>query len=313
MNDGTAIQFIVIAITAGTPLVFAATGEILAERSGVMNLGLEGVMLLGAIFAYWTTVVTESTWLGVVAGAAVGVLTAAIFAFVAISLRANQIVAGIALVILGTGISSYLGEAGPMLTARTSGGVFEPVLSGGLADLPLVGPLVFGHSALVYLSWVFVAGASWYLFRTRAGLALRAVGENPATADASGLHVARIRYAHVLAGGAAAGVGGACLTLSLFGAWADNLSNGTGWIAFAIVIFSAWRPWRALAAAYLFGALTSLGFNLQLLNIPVPLDLLAALPFLITLIALIVISGVGGNRRLGAPAALGEPYWREQR
>lgn len=313
MNDSTLVQFIVIAIGAGTPLVFAATGEILAERSGVMNLGLEGLMLLGAIFAYWATVVTENVWLGLLAGAAAGVVAAAVFAFIAISLRANQIVAGIALVIVGTGISSYLGEAGPTLASRDSGGVFEPILPGGLADLPLIGPLILGHSAPVYLSWLFVAGTSWYLFRTRAGLAVRAVGENPATADSSGLDVTRVRYAHVLAGGAAAGVGGACLTLSLFGAWADKLSNGAGWIAFAIVIFSTWRPWRALAAAYLFGALTSLGFNLQLLHIPVPLDLLAALPFLMTLIALIVMSGFGGTRRLGAPAALAEPYWREQR
>ncbi|HEX4804868.1 MAG TPA: ABC transporter permease, partial [Conexibacter sp.] len=211
MNHSTLIQFIVIAISAGTPLVFAATGEILAERSGVMNLGLEGLMLTGAIFAYWTTVATHSTWLGLIAGALASTALATIFAFLAITLRANQIVAGIAIVILGTGISGYLGQAGPALASRSSGGVFTAVFKGGPADWPIVGPILFGHTPLVYLSWLFVAAASWYLFRTRSGLNVRAVGENPATADSSGLDVTRIRYVHVLGGAAAAGIGGACL------------------------------------------------------------------------------------------------------
>jgi simple sugar transport system permease protein len=238
---------------------------------------------------------------------------ASLHAFLSVTLRANQIVSGIALVILGTGIAAYLGSAGPKLVDRPSGGTFEPILSGGLADLPVVGPLVFGHDLLVYGSWAVVALASWYLFRTRSGLQLRAVGEDPATADASGIPVARIRYVHVLIGGAGAGVAGAYLTLALFGSWSEELSNGTGWIAIALVIFSAWRPVRALVAAYLFGALTSLGFNLQLLEVPIPLDLLAILPFVMTLVALMVVSNLPSARRFGAPAALAEPYWREQR
>jgi ABC-type uncharacterized transport system permease subunit len=313
VNDGAVIEFVMIAIAAGTPLVLAATGEILAERSGVMNLGLEGLLLVGAICAYWATAVTESLWLGVLAGALAGTGMAAIVGVCAISLRANQIFTGVAIAILGTGIASYLGEAGPRLSQRSSGGVFKPLLESGPADLPLIGPLLLGQNALTYLSWLCVLAASWYLFRTRTGLSLRAVGEDPATADASGLNVIKLRYLHVLVGGAAAGVAGASMTLALFGSWTNNLSNGTGWIAFAIVIFSAWRPWRALLAAYVFGGATSLGFNLQLLEVPIPLALLSALPYLLTLVALILVSARGTAWRFGAPAALGTPFWRESR
>ncbi|MEA2376834.1 MAG: ral nucleoside transport system permease protein [Thermoleophilaceae bacterium] len=313
MNDGTVIQFMVIAIGAGTPLVYAAVGEILAERSGVMNLGVEGMMLTGAVMAYWVTAVTGSTGLGLLAGAVAGAAMASLHAFLSITLRSNQIVSGIALVILGTGIAAFLGSAGPKLVDRASGGTFEPLLSSGLADLPIVGPLIFGHDVLVYGSWLVVGLTSWYLFHSRPGLHLRAVGEDPATADASGLPVARTRYIHVLLGGAGAGVAGTYVSLALFGSWSEDLSNGTGWIAIALVIFSAWRPVRALIAAYVFGALTSLGFNLQLIEVPVPLDLLAVLPFVMTLIALMVVSNLPSARRLGAPGALGEPYWREQR
>jgi ABC-type uncharacterized transport system permease subunit len=313
MNDSTSVQFVVLAIVAGTPLLLAATGEILAQRSGVMNLGLEGLMLMGASFGYWVTSATGSPWTGVVVAALVGAVASGLLGVLAISLRANQIVAGIALVIVGSGVAAYLGEAGPTLSTRESGGSFEPLLGSGPADLPVAGPILFGHDALVYLSWAFVIATSWYLFRSRAGLSVRAVGEDPATADARGLSVVRIRYLHVLIGGAAAGVAGASLSLALFGgSWSDNLSAGSGWIAFAIVIFAAWRPWRALVAAYLFGALTSIGFNLQLLDIPVPDTLLSALPYLMTLIALLFVSGSAGGR-LGAPAALGEPFWRESR
>jgi general nucleoside transport system permease protein len=314
MNDGTIVQFIIVAIAAGTPLVFAATGEILAERAGVMNLGLEGVMLMGAVIGYLASVQTGSAWLGVLAGAAAGTGMALIHAVLSISLRAQQVVSGVALVILGIGLSQFIGSAGePPLTNRSTSGTFSPLLQGGLADLPLVGPILFGHDALVYLSWLFVAVASYYLFRTRAGLALRSVGEDPASADAAGISVARVRYVHVLIGGAAAGVGGAYLTLALFNAWQDNLTAGQGWIAFAIVGFCGWRPVSALVAAYLFGAVTSVGFKLELLNVPIPSQILAMLPFLLALAALVAVSTGRFGRLSAQPSALGEPYWRESR
>jgi simple sugar transport system permease protein len=314
VNDSTVIQFILVAIVAGTPMVFVAVGEILAERSGVMNLGLEGMMLMGAVIAYATTVATHSTWLGLLAGAAAGMAMALIHAVLTISLRANQIVSGIALVILGSGLSELIGSSGDdPLTTRAPGGTFGPLLTHGPADWPIVGPILFGQDALVYLSWLLVAGASIYLFRTRAGLWLRAVGEDPASADAAGISVARTRYVHVLFGGATAGIGGAYLTLALFNAWQNNLSAGQGWIAFAIVIFCGWRPVRALAAAYLFGALTGIGFKLQLFHVPIPTQILSMLPFLATLAALLIVS-IGRFRRLSAePKSLGEPYWRESR
>ncbi|HMJ95321.1 MAG TPA: ABC transporter permease [Thermoleophilaceae bacterium] len=314
MNDGAFIEFLVIAIGAGTPLVWASVGEILTERSGILNLGVEGMMLVGAVTAYWVAVTTGTLMLGVLAGALAGAALAGIHGVLSIGLRANQIVSGIALVILGSGLSTYLGSGGDdPLSSRALDAPFGQLLPDALADLPLVGPVFFGHDLLVYGSWAFTAAAALYLSRTRAGLEARAVGEDPAAADAAGITVNRVRYVHTLLGGAAAGVAGSYLTLALFGSWQDNLSAGTGWIAIAIVIFSAWRPLRALLAAYLFGALTSFGFNLQLLDVPLPLSVLAALPYVITLAALIVLSNTRASRRLSAPAALARPYWRESR
>ncbi|HEX5146596.1 MAG TPA: ABC transporter permease, partial [Conexibacter sp.] len=194
MNDSTVITLITVAITAGTPMVFCAVGELLAQRAGVMNLGLEGMMLVGAVIAYLTTVTTHSTWLGLLAGAAAGAAMAAIHATLSITLRANQIVSGIALVILGAGLSQFIGSQGATpLSTRASGGTFGPLLTSGPADWPIVGPVLFGQDLLVYLSWAFVAAAAFYLFRTRWGLWLRAVGEDPASADAVGISVARVR------------------------------------------------------------------------------------------------------------------------
>lgn len=315
MNDSTLISFIVVAVISGTPLVFVSVGELLAQRSGVMNLGLEGTMLIGAVTAFGATVATENVWIGLLAGAASGVGMAMLHAVVSISLRADQVVSGIALTIIGSALSVLIGSAGDQpLTTRAPGGSFEPVFSGGLADLPIVGPIIFGYDALVYLSWLFVAATSYYLGHTRAGLWVRAVGQDPASADTAGISVARTRYVHVLIGGAAAGVGGAYLTLALFDSWKGNLSAGQGWIAFAIIIFCRWRPFAALLVAYVFGALTSIGFKLQLIQVPIPSDVLTILPFIAAMVMLLLVSTKRFRRsRSEEPTALAQPYWRESR
>lgn len=314
MNDTVAVLSAVAAIAAGTPLVFASVGEILAERSGVLNLGVEGMMLTGAVSAFGATQLTGSLWVGVLAGVAAGALVSLLHAVLAITVRANQIVSGLALVIFGTGLSTFIGRTGsPPLAGQAPAAVFRPILREGPADLPIVGPIVFGHDPFVYLSWAFVAAASYYLFRTRPGLATRAVGEDPAAADAAGLSVSRIRYLHVMVGGAAAGAGGSYFSLALVPSWQDNITAGAGWIAIGLVIFAGWRPWWALFASYLFGAVTRLNFTLQTLGVSIPAEVLGMMPYLLTIVALILISSGTRARLLGAPAALGLPYVREER
>jgi len=312
VNDTVLIQSLVVAITAGTPVVLAGTGEVLAQRSGIINLGIEGVMLMGAVTGFWATTATGSAWVGFLVGMLIGAVTALVHGALAISLHANQIVTGIALVIFGAGLSQFLGEQGePPVALRPGRASFDSLLSSGPADWPIVGPLLLSHDAIVYISWLFVAISSWYLFRTRAGLHLRAVGNNPGAADAAGVSVARKRYAHVAVGGAAAGAGGAHMTLGLFNSWSAGITAGVGWLAVVLVILAGWRPWRMLFAAYTLGAISSLGFTFQLLGIGVARELLAMLPFIVAFVVLVVSSAVGGAS--AAPSALGEPYVRERR
>jgi ABC-type uncharacterized transport system permease subunit len=316
MNETVAVLSIVGAIAVGTPLVLAAVGEILTQRSGVMNLGIEGMMLVGAVLSFWATASTENLWLGLVLGALGAAALALVHAALSINLRVNQIISGLALVIIGTGFSSFLGGIGESpLTGQQSVARFSPLLPEPIRELPLIGPILFGHDIVVYLSWILVAASSYYLWHTRPGLTLRAVGEDPPSADAAGLSVARVRYAHTVLGGALAGIGGAYLALEVLGTWQSGITAGQGWIAFALVIFSGWRPWPALFAAYVFGGLTNVGFTLQILDVGIPSDFLAMLPFILTILALIVVSSgpAGAQRRIRAPAALAQPYARESR
>jgi len=314
MNDSVLLLTLVAAIASGTPLVFAAVGEILTERAGILNLGVEGMMLVGAVSGFWATLETGNLTLGLIAAVVSGALVSLVHAVPAISLRVNQIVAGLALAIFGRGLSTFIGRTGsPPLVGQPPRSSFEPILDGGLADIPVIGPLVFGHDPLVYLSWVVVAVSSWYLFRTRPGLELRATGEDPAAADAAGVKVTRIRYIHTMIGGALAGLGGAYFSLALVPSWQDDITAGAGWIAIGLVIFASWRPWRAMFAAYLFGGVTRLNFTLQAYEVEVPSQILAMLPFLLTIVVLILITSGRRARFLGAPAALGNPYSREER
>jgi ABC-type uncharacterized transport system permease subunit len=320
MNNGIAVVVLSQAVLYGTPLLFAALGELLAERSGVLNLGVEGMMLVGAVMGFWavqrfhvTTVVALIVALS--AAAFAGAIMALIHAFLVITLRASQIVSGLALTIFAgaAGLSSYLGndlDLGEQ-PARHS---FRNIDVFGLKDAPIIGPILFGQSALVYASWGCVLLVALYLTRTRPGLNVRAVGESPAAADAMGINVTAYRYAHVLAGGVFAGVGGACFSLSITPHWVNGLTVGAGWIAIALVIFAFWRPELCLVGAYFFGALTALSPNLQARQINVaPTEVFDSLPYLMTVVVLVIVSNGWAKRRLGAPAALGLPYVREER
>ncbi len=314
MDFGVFIKILIAAVAAGTPFVYAALGELVTEKSGVLNLGVEGMMLVGAITGFIAMAKTGSLLLAVASGMTAGALMAAIFGVLTLTLMANQVASGLALTIFGTGVAIFIGRAGDNpLVGRPSRAIFEPILPDSLANIPLVGPLIFGHDALVYLSWLVVAVASYYLFHTRPGLTVRAVGEDPASAEAGGVNVSRVRYIHVMIGGALAGLGGAYFSLALVPSWQDNPIGPAGWIAIALVILASWRPWRALWVAYLFGAAGRVNFTFQTLQINVPANLLAMLPFLLAIIAMLVLASGKRARLLGAPEALGIPYYREER
>lgn len=317
MNESTLILTLFAAIGLGTPLVFGTVGEIITERAGNLNLGVQGMMLVGAVAGFWATYNTESLLLGVIIAVVAGAAFSVIHAFASVTLRVSQIVSGLALTIFGTGLSSFLGEAGEEpLVGEPSKATFEPLLEGGLADIPVIGPLIFGHDILVYVSWLAVAAASFYLFHTRMGLSLRAVGEDPASAESAGVNVARVRYVHIMIGGGLSGLAGAYYSLALVPTWQNDPIGAAGWIAIALVILASWRPWRALFAAYLFGAAERVQFTLQTMGEPwsnVPSSLLAMLPFILAIVAMIVLTSGKRARYLGAPAALGIPYFREER
>jgi len=317
MNNSIIVVVLASAVTYGTPLVFASLGELLTERSGVLNLGVEGMMLGGAVMGFWA--VQHAPGLGplalalaVVVAALAGGTLALIHSFLVVTLRANQIVSGLALTIFAAGLSSYLGGQLNLadVPARHQ---FNSFLPGGLRHASIVGPILFDQTALVYLSWVLVGVTMVYLSRTRFGLNVRAVGESPAAADAMGINVARYRYAHTIAGGALAGIGGATFSLAITPQWVDGLTGGAGWIAIALVIFAFWRPGLCLLGAYFFGAFSGLPFTLQSRGVTIAPELFQALPYLMTILVLVLVSSAGARRHLGAPSALGTPHVREER
>lgn len=317
MNQPLLVALIVSGLAYGTPLLYAALGELLAETSGVMNLGIEGMMLIGAFaaFAASQTVPGPSALvlaLAVAAGACASALAAALHALLTVGLRASQIVMGLALTIFGIGVTTYLGYV-TGLTGQSGEHRLVPIHIPLLADIPYVGPALFQHNVLVYLSWGAVGVVALYLRRTRLGLHVRAVGNDPQAADAMGIDVERHRYAHVIVGGAFAGVAGSFYTLSIAPRWDDGLTAGAGWIALALVIFSFWRPALLLVGATLFGVVSALGFTLQARGIaPLAPEYYSALPYVMTIVVLCVMSSAVRRRRVGAPSALGIPYVREE-
>lgn len=290
--------------TAATPLLIAALGELVAERSGVLNLGVEGMMVMGAVTGFAVAYTTGNAWLGMFAAILAGAALALLFAFLTLTLVANQVATGLALTILGLGASAVIGESFVGLPGVKLPSLNIPYLS----DLPLIGKLLFGQDVIFYIAMVLVIGVSWFLFRTRAGLQLRSIGDNHSSAHALGINVVRTRYLAVVFGGACAGLSGAQLSLVYVPQWVENMSAGRGWIALALVVFASWRPWRVLIGAYLFGAVTIGQLHAQAFGIGLPSQFMSALPYLATIVVLVVISR---NRRLtmmNTPASLGKSF-----
>ena len=289
---------------AATPLVLAATGELVAERAGVLNLGVEGMMVIGALAAFAALIKTDSLVVAVLAATGAGASMAALFGLITLNLRANQVAAGLALTMFGLGLSALWGQGYSGLSAPP----FPRLEFAGLADLPWIGKLLFHQDALLYLSLALVAAVAFVLERTRLGLILRAIGENHHAAHAIGHPVIAYRYGATLFGGALAGLGGAYLSLVQTPLWAERMTAGRGWIALALVVFAAWRPWRLLGGAYLFGAVTILQLHSQALGIKIDAQVLSMLPYLVTVVVLVIISRDKMRIKLTAPACLGKPF-----
>ncbi|QRF68529.1 ABC transporter permease [Ponticoccus alexandrii] len=298
MNPALLVASIMI---SATPILLAAIGEMVVEKSGVLNLGVEGMMITGAVVGFAVGVSFTSPALGFVAAAAGGAALSLVFAVLTQVLLSNQVATGLGLTLAGLGLSSLIGKPYEGIKSPTLPKLDIPVLS----DLPVLGRMLFSHDAMVYLSLLLVAGVWAFLKYTRAGLILRAVGESHGSAHALGYKVVRIRVAAILFGGACAGLGGAYLSLVRVPQWTEGMTAGAGWIALAIVVFASWRAGRVALGAYLFGGITVLQLNLQAAGASVPVALLSASPYLITIIVLVIISARGAH---GAPASLGRSF-----
>jgi ABC-type uncharacterized transport system permease subunit len=294
------------AIGAAIPLVIAALGELIAERAGVLNLGIEGMMLLGALASFVTVANGGGLFVAVLFGMSAGLLASLIFGFVTLTLQANQVAAGLSLTILGSGISAFLGRAFVGFAAPTS---FSPLPIPLLKDLPLLGPSLFSLDLLGYSSLVLLAFVSWFLKYSRPGLMLKAVGESPVVARSLGLPVTAVRYLAVAFGGAMSGLAGAYYSVAQFKMWQEGMTAGNGWIALALVVFATWRPMRVATGALLFGGVTALGLYLQAIGVSVSTFALSSLPYLATVVVLVIISSDQETVRRHAPAWLGKPFY----
>ncbi|UCG06152.1 MAG: ABC transporter permease [Desulfobacterales bacterium] len=299
-----------ITITSSMAVLYATIGEIFTERSGVLNLGVEGMMLVGALTAFAATDCFQSLWVGVLFAMLISGIFALIHGFFAITFRVNQVVSGLALTLFGIGLSDFLGR--PFIGKVSL--KFEPFGLFPLDKIPVVGQILFTHSALVYPAYLLVPLAYVFLYKTRYGLQLRAVGENPSAADTVGIPVFPMRYLYTFIGGALAGLGGAYLSLAYTPGWKEQMTGGQGWIAIALVIFSMWDPLKALGGALLFGFINAFQFYCQAAGLTlIPSYVLRMLPYLFTIVVLIVITRwEAAKKRVGAPAALGIPFEREQ-
>ena len=291
------------AINAGTPLMLAALGLLVNEKSGVINLGSEGMMLVAAITGFAITINTGSVTLGFMAGAAAGMVLAGFFGWLTVWLGANQVATGLALSLFGVGASAYIGMG--YVGNNLAGTKFSVPF---LADIPFLGPAFFQHHPVVYLSLALCAAIIWFFNRTRAGLILRAVGEAPSSAHSLGYNVRRIRWAALVFGGACCGLAGAYISLVYTPMWVEGMVAGRGWIALALTTFATWRPARVLVGAYLFGGITILTYHMQALGVPIASQLLSMLPYLATILVLVLISRNANWIRLNMPASLGKNF-----
>ena len=301
----TALEAIILTIiTASTPLLLAAIGELVVERSGVLNLGVEGMMVMGAVCGFTAAYTSGSAALGVVAGVAAGVVISALFAFLTQTLVTNQVATGLALTLFGSGLSGLIGEAYTGLPGVKLQPLHIPVLT----DIPFFGPIFFGQDLVVYGSFAIAGAVAYVLGRTRIGLVIRATGDNHHSAHALGYDVVAVRYACIAFGGACAGLAGAYLSLVYTPQWIENMTGGRGWIALALVVFATWAPRRVVVGAYLFGTVWIMGLYVQALGIGIPSQLLSSLPYLITIVALVVISGNRTLTKINTPACLGQTF-----
>lgn len=283
------LTLLTIIMTAATPLLLAALGEMVTERSGVLNLGVEGMMVMGAVAGFGGAYVTGNPWIGILTSILAGMLMSLLFGFLTLTLLANQVATGLALTLLGLGLSALIGES-----FVGQPGIKLPTLS--------------GIDPLVPFSLVMVAAVSWFMFRTKMGLVIRAVGNSHTSAHALGYNVIGVRYLSVLFGGAMSGIAGGYLSLVYTPQWVENMTSGRGWIALALVVFASWLPFRILAGAYLFGTISILSFVLQAQGLGIPSQFLSSLPYLGTILALVVISGNKALTRRNTPASLGQPF-----
>ncbi len=312
-------SFLYAAILAGTPLLLGTLGEILTQKSGSMNLGVEGIMYMGAICSYAVVMATQNAFLAIVAGFAAGVLSSLLFAFLTVTLHANQNVTGLTLTIFGTGAANFIGQNIKFASVETlalSKGVKDallPLNMGFLTNLPVIGKLLFNQSIITYLAVAIAIALYIYFNRTHTGLNLRAIGENPAAADAMGVNVTRYKYIHVLLGGGICALGGVYIALvTCVGNWQPNIISGQGWIAVALVIFASWKPLRAIVGSLAFGALSVLRLYVPASVINIPSSIFSMLPFVVTCIVL-VVSSIRMKKENQQPAACGVNYFREER
>ena len=305
------MEIISIVIKSGiynaTPILLVALGETIVEKSGILNLGLEGLMLFGALIGFIFSYLTNSVFIGFLLAFVLTGLFNLIHGIITITLKANQTVSGLALTFLGVGVSSFLGRGFVGKTAPHLKIITIPFLS----KIPFIGNILFNQNIVVYLSFILIFALYFFIYKTRGGLYLQICGENPATADTAGINVDFNRYLAIFVGGCFAGIGGAFITLGEAATWVDNISNGKGWIAVAIVIFGRWNPIKVAFTSYLFGTLYILPLRLQVYGISIPSNILGMIPYIFTIIVLIITSIGTIKKRLGAPAALGLPYNRE--